>query len=99
MYYTETKVEYLSLKRRWIYPKSITEPVVAVWKPKNCICMMVEMDVNDKLRRMYYLICLTADNVLYRYSSKKVRLRLFLRAMLMYLPKLGLMLRVYNHRF
>lgn len=99
MYYPETKEEYLSLKRMWTYPKSITEPIVAVWKPKNRIGMMVEMAVNDKLKSKYHLTCLTADNVLHRCSSKIVRLRMQFWAMIMHLPKYNFVLRVYNHRF
>ena len=99
MYYPETKEEYLSLKRMWTYPKSITEPIVAVWKPKNRIGMMVEMEVNNKLKSKYHLTCLTADNVLHRYSSKLVRLRMHFWAMLMHFPKYGFVLRIYNHRY
>lgn len=99
MYYPETKEEYLSLKRMWTYPKSITEPIVAVWKPKNRIGMMVEMAVNDKLKSKYHLTCLTADNVLHRCSSKIVRLRMQFWAMIMHLPKYNFVFRVYNHRF
>lgn len=99
MYYPKTKEEYLSLKRMWTYPKSITEPIVAVWKPKNRIGMMVEMEVNNKLKSKYHLTCLTADNVLHRYSSKLVRLRMHFWAMLMHFPKYGFVLRIYNHRY
>lgn len=99
MYYPKTVEEYKSLKRMWTYPKSITEPIVAVWKPKNRIGMMVEMEVNDKLKSKYHLTCLTADNVLHRYSSKLVRLRMHFWAMLMHFPKYGFVLRIYNHRY
>ena len=99
MYYPKTKEEYLSLKRMWTYPKSISEPIVAVWKPKNRIGMMVEMDVNKNLKSRYHLTCLTADNVLHRYSSILVRLRMSFWALLMHLPKYGYILRLYNHRY
>ena len=99
MYYPETKEEYLSLKRFWTYPKSITEPIVAVWKPKNRIGMMVEVDVENGLNSKYHLTCLTADNVLHRYSSKLVRIRMAFWAMLMHMPKYGFVRKVYNHRY
>lgn len=99
MYYPETKEEYLSLKRMWTYPKSISEPIVAVWKPKNRIGMMIEMEVNDKIKSCYHLTCLTADNVLHRYSSSLVRIRMVFWAMLMHLPKYNIVLYFYNHRY
>lgn len=99
MYYPETKEEYLSLKRMWTYPKSISEPIVAVWKPKNRIGMMIEMEVNDKIKSCYHLTCLTADNVLHRYSSSLVRIRMVFWAMLMHLPKYNIILYFYNHRY
>lgn len=99
MYYPESEKEYHSLKRVWTYPKSIDEPVVAVWKPKNRIGMMVEMKVNDKIKSRYHLTCLTADNVLHCYSSLIIRMRMAFWAILMHLPKYYLVLRLYNHRY
>ena len=99
MYYPETAEEYYSLKRVWTYPKSISEPVVAVWKPKNRIGMMVEMEVDGRIKSRYKLTRLTADNVLHQYSSFVVRARMVFWAMLMHLPKYGFVRRVYNHRY
>lgn len=69
-----------------------------MWKPKNRIGMMVEMELNDKLKSKNHLTCLTADNVLH-YYSKLVRLRMCFWAMLMHLPKYWLVFKVYNHRY
>ena len=99
MYYPETEGEYRSLKRMWTYPKSITEPIVAVWKPKNRIGMMVEMEVKDTLKTRYHLTCLTADNVLHRYTSIIIRLRMVFWAILMHLPKYGFVRKIYNYRY
>lgn len=99
MYYPSTAEECHSLKRMWTYPKSIDEPIVAVWKPKNRIGMMVEMKVSEKCNSKYRLTCLTADNVLHKYNSAIVRLRMIFWAMLMHLPGYGFVCRVYNHRY
>lgn len=99
MYYPETTEEYHSLKRVWTYPQSISEPVVAVWKPRNRIGMMVEMNVEKKIKSRYYLTSLTADNVLHRYSSHIIRMRMVFWAMMMHLPKYNWVLRIYNHRY
>ena len=99
MFYPETKEEYYALKRMWTYPKSIDEPIVAVWKPKNRIGMMVEMEVGKKLKSRYDLTCLTADNVLHHYSSGIVRLRMKFWALLIHLPFYGIVRKMYMHRF
>ena len=98
MYYPATAEECRSLKRVWTYPKSVSEPVVAVWKPKNRIGMMVEMELGGRIRDRYELTCLTSDNVLHHYSSFLVRARMAFWAMLMHLPKYGFVRRVYTHR-
>lgn len=99
MYYPKTVEEYKSLKRMWTYPKSITEPIVAVWKPKNRIGMMVEMEISDRFKSCYHLTCLTADNVLHCYSSFLVRMRMAFWSMLMHMPKYDTILYFYNHRY
>lgn len=99
MYYPTTAEECHQLKRMWTYPKSISEPIVAVWKPKNRIGMMVEMKVKKKLSTSYRLTCLTADNILRRYDSIVVRLRMHFWALLVKMPKYGLIRRCYNSRY
>jgi poly-gamma-glutamate synthesis protein (capsule biosynthesis protein) len=99
MYYPESEEEYKSLKRMWTYPKCIDEPIVAVWKPRNRIGMMVEMDVTDRIRSHYSLTCLTADNVLHRYSSLMVRFRMSFLSILMHLPMYRFVHRLYFHRY
>lgn len=99
MYYPETAEECHGLKRMWTYPKSIKEPIVAVWKPKNRIGMMVEMDLSKGVKTRWSLVCLTADNVLHRYSSLAIRLRMKFWAMLVHMPKYGFVRRLYNHRY
>ena len=99
MYYPETAEECHSLKRMWTYPKSISEPIVAVWKPKNRIGMMVEMDLSKGMKTRWNLVCLTADNVLHRYASLAIRLRMKFWAMLVHMPKYGFVRRLYNHRY
>lgn len=99
MYYPETAEECHSLKRMWTYPKSISEPIVAVWKPKNRIGMMVEMEIGEKIKTSFRLTCLTADNVLHHYDSKIIRLRMHFWAFLVKMPKYGFVRRLYNHRY
>lgn len=97
MYYPASKEEFLSLKRVWMYPYRVEEPVLAVWKPKNRIGMMVEMEIGDKIRSRYRLTCLTADNVIRHYHSFLVRLRMRFWALLMHLPNYNFINRVYNN--
>ena len=99
MYYPKTREKYLSLKRMWTYPKNIIEPIVAVWKPKNRIGMMVEMDINKEIKSHYNLTCLTADNVLHPYSSIAVNLRMAFWALIIQLPKYEIIIRLYNHHY
>lgn len=99
MYYPETAEECHSIKRMWTYPKSITEPIVAVWKPRNRIGMMVEMDMADDIKTSYKLTCLTADNVVYQYDSILIRMRMRFWAMLVKMPGYRLILKLYNHRY
>lgn len=99
MFYPATVEECLSLKRMWTYPKIIQEPVVAVWKPKNRIGMVAEIEINGRIRSNYKLICLTSDNVLHQYKSFLIRWRMAFWAMLMHLPKYSLILRLYKHRY
>ncbi len=99
MYYPKTKEECLSLKRVWTYPKRIKEPVVAVWKPKNRIGMMVEMNVGTQLETRYNLTCLSSDNVVHHYHSLIVRIRMCFWAFLVKLPKYGLVRSLYYHRY
>lgn len=98
MYYPETVDECHSLKRMWTYPKSISEPIVAVWKPQNRIGMMVEMNTGGKIKTSYRLTCLTEDNVLHHYDSLIIRLRMSFWAFLVKMPKYGIIRRIYNHR-
>ena len=99
MYYPASKEELQSLKREWTYPKSIQEPIVAVWKPKNRIGIMVEMQLSETIKSRYHLTCLTTDNVLHRYSSMIVRVRMAFWALLMHLPKYSFVRRMYKHRY
>ncbi len=99
MYYPETAEECHSLKRMWTYPKSITEPIVAVWNPQNRIGMMVEMNIGGKIETSYRLTCLTEDNVLHHYDSLIIRLRMRFWAFLVKMPKYGIIRRIYNHRY
>lgn len=99
MYYPKTEGEYQALKRMWTYPTSIDEPIVAVWKPRNRIGMMVEMEVTDKIKSHYSLTCLTADNVLHRYSSLMVRTRMLFWSILMHMPMYRYVHRLYCHRY
>lgn len=99
MYYPNSCEDYESLKRVWTYPYRIKENVVAVWKPKNRIGMMVEMNVKEKLKTHYNLTCLTADNVLHCYSSRLVRFRMIFWALLIHSSKYGFVRRLYNHRY
>ncbi len=99
MYYPKTAEECRSLKRMWTYPQKIAEPIVAVWKPKNRIGMMVEMDVSDCIKTRWHLVCLTADNILHRYFSTIVRLRMKFWAMLLHMPKYDMLYRLHNSRF
>lgn len=99
MYYPDTAEECHSLKRLWTYPKHLKEPVVAVWKPKNRIGMMVEMEIGQKMRTSYRLTCLTADNILHHCDSKIVRLRMHFWSLLVKMPKYGSVRKLYYHRY
>ena len=99
MFYPASKVEMMSLKRMWMYPYRIEEPVVAVWKPRNRIGMMVEMEIGERIRSRYRLTCLTTDNILRHYNSFQVRLRMKFWALLMHLPYYNFIARVYNSHF
>lgn len=99
MYYPETVEEFRSLKRMWTYPKQISEPIVAVWKPKNRIGMMVEMNIDEKIKTRYRLTRLSADNILHQYDSIIIRLRMRFWAILVKMPKYGAIRRLYNHRY
>lgn len=99
VFYPDSVEELTSLKRVWTYPKAINQPVVAVWKPKNRIGMMVEMETSKNLRSNYKLVSLSAENVLSRYSSWIVRSRMAVWSLLMRLPGYRFVFRAYNHRF
>ncbi len=96
MFYPASKEEYMSLKRIWMYPYRIEEPVVAVWKPKNRIGMMVEMEIGKRIRSKYQLTYLASDNILHHYNSFLIRLRMKFWALLMHLPYYNFVVRVYN---
>ena len=57
--------------------------------------MMVEMEVGDMLKSRYLLTCLTEDNVLHRYNSLLVRLRMKFWTLLIHLPMYGVIRRAY----
>lgn len=99
MYYPETKDEYLSLKRVWTYPKSISEPVVAVWKSPNRIGMMVDAHLEDNISTSHKYHCMTQDNTLHMYRSLSVRFRMAFLALLIKLPGYRYVRRVCAHRY
>ncbi|MBO4263312.1 MAG: CapA family protein [Bacteroidales bacterium] len=89
MYYPASAEECHALKRVWTYPYRVQGPVVAVWRGRNRIGMMVELQLGRRKRiaSRYRLTQLTAENVLMAYSSCLFRLRMRVLGVLMKLPR------------
>jgi|LSQX01.2.fsa_nt_gb hypothetical protein len=97
--YYPTDMEFRELKKVWTYPYRINEPVIAVWKGRNRIGMVVELDTNKKFSTRYKLVCLTSENVLKKYKSISYCLHLFFGALLLKLPYYRFIRRIYYSKW
>lgn len=63
--------------RVWSYPKRINVPSIAVWKQRNRIGMVAEIDLGKTIRHGYSLVYLNEKNILQRLTNFDTTIKKF----------------------